>query len=68
MDTCFLCEWFLMSYQGDYSEVTPGEGAIISCCKGHYCFSNGDLNSGEDWNAIIIKSRTCPDATPRSKT
>lgn len=66
MDTCCLCAYFEIHYQGALSDVTPGDGATIRCLKGHYYFQNGEIGRTVNWHEMFTKSRTCPDAiTPK---
>lgn len=80
--TCVDCEYWYMTYEADWSEVTPGEGWRSGCNKDHWRMAQGDLVV--DGNLVIEepdtfriidspfrvaaqKARTCGDYEERSK-
>ena len=60
MKICIQCECFrLRAPEDDWSEVTPGESAVIECTRKHWEMSNGE---GRDtFRLNILKAEKCPD-------
>lgn len=52
--SCLCCKFLNMGYEGDYSDVTPGEGEYCHCLKNHFW----DL---QDHHQLVILDPTCPD-------
>jgi hypothetical protein len=72
--TCIECRWFDIDYEGDYSELTPGEGASITCLKFKWGMRNSDFNKDgtRRFRLAITMAEKCdeyspedPDATPQ---
>lgn len=57
--TCLCCKHLNMGYEGDYSDMTPGEGWYAGCGKSHFYLSGSDVDT--DVHEVWIKGRTCID-------
>ena len=56
---CFDCKFFELTLgTPDWSELTPGEMAALSCVEGHFYYTQGDVY---DFGKTIRKARTCKD-------
>lgn len=57
---CSDCTYCSLDYEGDYSDLTPGEGATLECIKGKWKLVNYQFSRKE----LQEKMRTaieCPD-------
>lgn len=60
---CLECKHFFLDLgSDDYSELTPGEPASLTCFAGHYYLDRHDYF--EVYKEMICKARTCPDFEP----
>lgn len=57
--TCWSCQHFRVEYEGDWSDVTPGEGFTLMCYKNHYDYHNRITQ--EEFAAAMERGFTCPD-------
>ena len=63
MKNCLFCNKFEISYEADYSDITPGEGLVIRCGILHWWFSHfGDTE--EDFRRKMETAKTCEDYDP----
>jgi hypothetical protein len=66
---CIYCKHFEISYEGDWSEITPGAGFEAGCNK-YIWREDGDSVSAEGHRKNLERGLTCPkfeaadDSTP----
>ena len=69
--TCYCCKNVYMEYEGDWSELTPGEGFEFGCHKKHFHYGDENLDMSRDFSHIIHKVMTlaqeCRDFTGREE-
>jgi hypothetical protein len=60
MATCLCCTHLMVEYEGDYSELTPGQGFFMTCCKGHF-YVSGQYDNKREYHENLLKAQGCPD-------
>lgn len=59
---CLFCRNFQFDGGGQYwSTLTPGWPASIACEERHFDVALYELGATEEFRALILKARTCPD-------
>ena len=59
---CVCCEHFAFSpATPDYSELTPGCSAQLSCTRGHWHVFMSELDSGRNLRELLLNALTCKD-------
>lgn len=55
---CLFCDHFRLSFEADWSDVTPGEGLEICCAKGVWEFD--ELHEGQaQFQQYMLTAETC---------
>lgn len=66
--SCLCCTHFVLDMgHGDWSEVTPGDPAEVSCRKGHFCW-NEDRTQEHEIHGLMELGRECPDFKERDES
>ena len=55
---CLFCDHFRLSYEADYSELTPGAGLEILCAEGVWEFDN-HTDSQAQFRQYMQTAETC---------
>ena len=57
--TCIMCNHWIIYFEHDWSEYTPGDGFVSKCLKYHWS-SDYDVSS-KKYRASLLTANGCPD-------
>ena len=60
MKNCLFCKFFQLTYEQDYSDLTPGAGLELGCNKRHWQFDEWE-ETEKDFRLHMLTAETCPD-------
>jgi len=63
---CLYCKHWELSFEADWSEVTPGAGFESRCLKSHW-YMNGNETDTRKYRENMEKGLTCPDFAAASE-
>ncbi len=65
--SCFCCRQFVLAYEADWSDVTPGEGLNISCWVGKFQTVNQNNIDNCDFHSLVRQGAKCDQFEPTER-
>ena len=63
MKNCIFCKHFNVSFEADWSDVTPGAGFTAKCLEEHW-YIDGQMSTEDEWRLRTSMAVGCEDWEP----